>query len=134
MSTGKYRFLNTKLAGLFSCLCFLLLLPFTVLSAEPEGFQPKAPTPDMQWSAPIRLFQKTISRADGSRCPMHPTCSQYALEAFNKYGFFTAWMLTSDRLLRCGHSEIHMSPKVIVRGQRKVHDPLAANTFWWDKP
>ena len=35
------------------------------------------------------------------RCRFIPTCSQYALEAVEKYGFFKALWLTCRRLLRC---------------------------------
>lgn len=86
------------------------------------------------WSAPIRFYQKTISRADGNRCSMHPSCSSYALDAYKKHNFFLAWILTCDRLLRCGHNETGLAPRVRVNGIVKAHDPLSANTFWWKKP
>ncbi|WP_243342237.1 membrane protein insertion efficiency factor YidD [Anaerococcus sp. AGMB09787] len=50
----------------------------------------------------IRFYQLFISPQLGqSKCKFYPTCSQYALEAFNKYGFFKALFLSTWRILRC---------------------------------
>lgn len=65
---------------------------------------------------------------------MYPSCSRYAAEAFEKHNILTAWVLTCDRLLRCGHDETAIAPKVIVQGKARTYDPLAANTFWWRAP
>ncbi|MCI7504874.1 MAG: membrane protein insertion efficiency factor YidD [Coriobacteriaceae bacterium] len=34
-------------------------------------------------------------------CRFTPTCSQYALIAFRKYGFLKGFVLTAKRILRC---------------------------------
>jgi len=86
------------------------------------------------WSSPLTLFQRVISRADGDRCPMAPTCSHYAETAFKHHHPVTAWILTCDRLLRCGHDEVRLAPKVWIDGRPRAFDPVAANTFWWRKP
>jgi putative membrane protein insertion efficiency factor len=49
----------------------------------------------------IRLYQRSLSPLFPSRCRFFPTCSQYALEAFEKYGFFQALAKTTWRILRC---------------------------------
>ncbi len=49
------------------------------------------------------FYQKVISPANPQRCPMNPSCSQFARESFASYGFFTATAMTCDRLIRCGH-------------------------------
>lgn len=98
--------------------------------AEPASSTGKS----MVWASPIKLFQKIISRADGPRCPMHPTCSQYASEAFQHHNAVTAWVLTCDRLLRCGRDETRRTAPVRVHGRRRALDPLKANTFWWTRP
>ena len=85
-------------------------------------------------SSPLTLFQRVISRADGDRCPMAPSCSHYAATAFKHHHPVTAWILTCDRLLRCGHDEVRLAPKVWIDGQPRAFDPVAANTFWWRKP
>jgi hypothetical protein len=86
------------------------------------------------WSSPLTLFQRVISRADGDRCPMTPSCSHYAATAFKHHHPVTAWILTCDRLLRCGHDEVRRAPRVWIDGRTRTFDPLEANTFWWRKP
>ena len=49
----------------------------------------------------IRLYQKFISPLTPGCCRFTPTCSQYALEAFRKRGFFIGLILTVYRILRC---------------------------------
>lgn len=49
----------------------------------------------------IRVYQKMISPLLGANCRYIPTCSQYAIEAFTKYGFFRGFYLSIKRLLRC---------------------------------
>ena len=79
--------------------------------------------------SPIQFFQKYISPIDGDRCPMYPSCSAYSLEAFRKHGFLTGWIMTCDRLLRCGRDELKHAPRVIIGGEVYCHDPLAENEF-----
>lgn len=115
-------------------LLIVLFLPCAAMGAESEAKTADPKQSRKQSSVPIRFFQKTLSRADGNRCPMYPSCSHYALEAFSKHNFFSAWVMTSDRLLRCGHDETRLSKKVRVGDRVKSYDPLRANTFWWKKP
>ena len=49
----------------------------------------------------IRLYRKFISHLKRPCCRFTPTCSQYALEAFEKRGFFVGFGLTFWRILRC---------------------------------
>lgn len=51
----------------------------------------------------ISLYQKNISQLRGNECAMYPSCSVYGEEMFRKHSFFSAFVNTSDRLLRCGH-------------------------------
>ncbi|MFY9537162.1 MAG: membrane protein insertion efficiency factor YidD [Bacilli bacterium] len=48
----------------------------------------------------IAHYQKTAGNRP-KRCKYHPTCSEYSLEAFKKFGFFTALALSAWRILRC---------------------------------
>lgn len=84
-------------------------------------------------ASPLVLLQQFVSRADGERCPMYPTCSQYARQAIAEEGLLKGWVLTTDRLLRCGRDETRLAPPINVHGVRHTYDPLVANTFWWDK-
>jgi len=49
----------------------------------------------------IRFYQRAISPLFPSRCRFTPTCSQYALEAIEKYGAGKGGWLAFKRLLRC---------------------------------
>ena len=49
----------------------------------------------------IRLYQKYISPGLPRRCRFSPTCSQYALEAIEKYGALKGGWLALKRICRC---------------------------------
>ncbi len=51
----------------------------------------------------IKLYQKYISKYifTGRNCRFYPTCSDYSLQAFKKYGFFKGFYLSFNRILRC---------------------------------
>lgn len=49
----------------------------------------------------IKIYQWFISPLLGSKCRYTPTCSQYGLEAFKKYGLFKGGYLTIKRILSC---------------------------------
>ena len=50
---------------------------------------------------PIYFYQKCISPMIGPSCRFTPTCSQYALEAIEKYGALKGGWLAFRRILRC---------------------------------
>ena len=49
----------------------------------------------------IRFYQKYLSPLKRVHCPYTPTCSQYGLEAIQKYGAFKGSLLALWRILRC---------------------------------
>lgn len=49
----------------------------------------------------IRLYQRWISPRLGACCRFEPSCSRYAVEAFEVHGFFRGLWLTFWRLWRC---------------------------------
>ena len=49
----------------------------------------------------IKLYQKFISPLLGSNCRFLPTCSQYSLEAINKYGAIKGGFLSVKRISKC---------------------------------
>ena len=51
----------------------------------------------------IRFYQKFISRyiLVGRHCRFYPTCSEYSLQAYRKYGFVKGTFLSIYRILRC---------------------------------
>jgi len=49
----------------------------------------------------IRLYQWTIRPLIGPRCRFVPHCSDYAIDAIERYGLFNGGWLTAKRLGRC---------------------------------
>lgn len=49
----------------------------------------------------IKFYRKFISPLKKPTCRFIPTCSQYAIDALNKYGFFVGVYLSIKRVLRC---------------------------------
>lgn len=49
----------------------------------------------------IRFYQRHISPGLPPRCRFYPTCSQYAVEAIEKYGPVRGGWLALKRFLRC---------------------------------
>ena len=49
----------------------------------------------------IRFYQRNISPLRPPCCRFIPTCSQYALEAVQKYGFWKGSYLAVKRILKC---------------------------------
>jgi len=49
----------------------------------------------------IRAYQKLISPFFKPTCRFQPTCSQYAIEALDRFGFLKGIYLTLTRILRC---------------------------------
>ena len=51
--------------------------------------------------APIRAYQRVVSPALGNRCKYYPSCSEYAVQAVNRFGILRGLVLAGWRLLRC---------------------------------
>ena len=49
----------------------------------------------------IELYRKWISPLKPPSCRFVPTCSEYAIQAINKYGAFKGSILAVKRILRC---------------------------------
>lgn len=49
----------------------------------------------------IKIYQYTISPLLGPSCRFEPSCSQYGIEAFKKYGLFKGMHLTLKRIFKC---------------------------------
>ena len=61
--------------------------------------------PETPLSAPfvllIRLYQAFLGPFLGGHCRFHPTCSEYAIEAYRRHGPIRGTWLTLRRLGRC---------------------------------
>lgn len=71
-----------------------------------------------------------ISRVDGNRCPMYPTCSHYSIKAIEKHGFIIGIVMTCDRLIHEAN-EMDYAPLVEVGDTVRYADPVENNDFWW---
>lgn len=49
----------------------------------------------------VRTYQLLLSPHLGPTCRFHPTCSDYAIQAFREYGAVKGFVLSVHRLLRC---------------------------------
>lgn len=49
----------------------------------------------------LKLYKATFSKLKGKRCIFCPSCSVYAMEAYETHGFWVGSWLTLKRLLRC---------------------------------
>lgn len=49
----------------------------------------------------IKVYQRTISQALPPSCRFTPSCSQYGVEAIEKYGVLKGGWLTVKRISRC---------------------------------
>ena len=88
------------------------------------------------WLAPRNLaiafmlgYRRVISPLYGQVCRYYPSCSRYALEAFQRQGFIFGACLTVWRLLRCNplsrggvddpperqHTHVHVNSRGFVR-------------------
>ncbi len=73
----------------------------------------------------IGLYRKYISPLKPPCCRFTPTCSAYAVEAFEKRGFFVGLLLTVGRIFRCnpfckgGYDPV---PEVGFRNKRNKGD------------
>lgn len=68
----------------------------------------------------IHLYRTLLSPLLGPSCKYVPTCSSYALEAFQKHNFFYALWLTIWRILRCNpFSKGGYDPVPSVKGKQQ---------------
>jgi len=49
----------------------------------------------------IRIYKRFISPILPNSCRFYPTCSQYAIDALEKYGAFKGTIKAAYRILRC---------------------------------
>jgi putative membrane protein insertion efficiency factor len=50
---------------------------------------------------PIRAYQRLISPLLGQHCKYYPSCSEYAVQAVQRFGILRGLVLAGWRLLRC---------------------------------
>ena len=96
----------------------------------------------------VRFYQKILSPLKRrSTCRYTPTCSAYAVQAFQKRGFFVGFWLTVRRILRCnpwgsfGYDPVPERKSKENKGYRgypckipKYRKDIEADTNTQDKP
>jgi putative membrane protein insertion efficiency factor len=98
---------------------FALALAPTVFAGEASTTPPPANDPA---SAAIRFYQRYLSSLRHGRCRFQPSCSQYALEAIERYGLVAGTARAADRLIRCDRS----SERFYARATNgRMIDPVA---------
>lgn len=50
---------------------------------------------------PIKFYRRFISPMTKASCIYTPTCSQYAIEAIEKYGVIKGGFMATKRILKC---------------------------------
>lgn len=57
--------------------------------------------PRRLFTSPIRVYQLTLSPLLGPRCRFYPSCSNYAIEAIERFGPARGGWLALQRIVRC---------------------------------
>lgn len=76
--------------------------------------------------AALRFYKRWVSPLLGQRCRFVPTCSEYSMEAIQRFGALKGSWMTAKRLSRChplcpgGHDPVPPGP-----GQPPHSDPSA---------
>ncbi|MDB5098942.1 MAG: hypothetical protein JWM80_3363 [Cyanobacteria bacterium RYN_339] len=92
---------------------------------EAPGAGANAP---LQWL--IRGYQLTLSGQDLADCPMQPTCSRFAMEAYETYDPLQATLMTADRLMRDNPGAEQRYRSVRVGARTRLADPPADHVLW----
>lgn len=94
----------------------------------------QTPSPPQSGTDPLATLIKWyrgplnhLSAVRHNRCPMVPSCSEYALQAIERHGPVKGWLLTCDRLLRCGREETDTAPRIWAHGHWHFYDPVENN-------
>lgn len=88
--------------------------------------------PAYLFKSSVEFFINYISKVDGDRCQMHPTCSRYSLQVIDIHGFFIGIVMTADRLIH-ESNEMDYAPLIRVGNRFRYLDPIYNNDFWWYK-
>ncbi len=73
--------------------------------------------------AVIRFYQRHISSHTKGACRFSPTCSQYAIEAIERFGAFRGFWMATWRIMRCnplgGHGYDPVPETIEKKGRRR---------------
>ena len=127
--------MKIKKTHIFSIFVFLLLYIFygNAFAGQKKRAEKTVTTKEQTTPSvlPIQLYQKYLSKVDGNRCQMEPSCSTFCINALKKHGFLLGWVMCSDRLVRCGRDEEKISIPIWINDEKRIYDPVSNNDFWW---
>jgi uncharacterized protein len=111
---------------------FIYLLVITFISACTHATPSTKPQKnEIRLSTALLDFYRGplnhLSAVRHGECPMYPSCSVYSRKAIETYGGIQGWIMTFDRLMRCGRDETRTAPRIYVNGRLKYYDPLENN-------
>jgi len=114
-------------------LCWAVVIALAACQTSPT-VQPESSEGLNPFSSLVRFYQGPLNHLSAVRtgqCPMYPSDSEYSLQALKKHGMFMGWIMSIDRLMRCGRDETRLAPKIRANGKIKTYDPVKDNDFWW---
>lgn len=76
----------------------------------------------------LRVYQVTISPADGAGCSMYPSCSRYAMRAVSEVGPIRGTWMSAARVL---HDHNDDADPVCRIGRRTFRYHPPAEDTWW---
>jgi len=77
----------------------------------------------------LRLYKRWVSPALPPSCRYVPTCSEYAMEAIERYGVVRGGAMAVWRVLRC-HPFVKGGYDPVVKGRPESH-PFAKSANEW---
>ena len=75
----------------------------------------------------IKCYQFLLSPLLGQNCRFQPTCSEYALEAINRFGVIKGGYLSLRRLIKCHPFHAGGFDPVPEYSENEVHKDTADN-------
>ncbi|MBF0281623.1 MAG: membrane protein insertion efficiency factor YidD [Zetaproteobacteria bacterium] len=91
--------------------------------------QIRLPSAPMPQQFAMHFYRHVIGELDGRYCGSYPVCSSYAQQALSQHGWLVGSWLVMDRLIHEA-DDYYTGPKVMVKGQERLYDPLKRNDFW----
>jgi len=111
-------------------LLFIIISSCLFSCAHSRNMKTDADNATDPFSALIYFYRGPLNHLSAvrqSECPMYPSCSEYAVQSIRKYGALRGWIMSCDRLLRCGRDELNVSPTILIDGKWKCYDPVEKN-------
>ncbi len=120
-----------KKLDLVALVCVFAL--FACAHSPGRETNPKGVTGNSLFEGVIDFYTGPLNHLKAVRrgvCSMYPSCSEYSRQAIARHGFARGWVMTMDRLMRCGRDETRLAPKILINGNWNYYDPVESNDIW----